>query len=341
MSVLKSEAENKHPSAGPVGIPQANDPETRERAIASGIVEQLRQELSVVSRQAGMAEVATGTLHNVGNVLNSIGVAAGVVTAKLRESRVQNLAKALHLLREHREDLANFLASDPKGKMLPAYLETLAEHLAAEQADMRREMETLGHNLEHVREIVALQQSYAKNSGVLEPLQLADLAGDALRMNLGAFERHGITITRSFSPVPAVLVDRHRVLQILINLFRNAKYAMDEAGVAEKRLTLEIAAAGQDRVRLTVRDNGIGIARENLSRIFDHGFTTKRDGHGFGLHSGARAALELGGRLYAESEGKGTGAAFLLELPVAGNPFGDDNHANATRSATSGGPSGN
>jgi signal transduction histidine kinase len=280
-------------------------------------VKRLREELELVSRQASMAEVATGTLHNVGNVLTSVNISASLVKNRLRESRVANLGKALVLFREHKADLAAFLRDDPKGKVLPSYLETLADHLAAEQTEMLREMDSLTHNIEHVKEIVAMQQNYAKLCGITETLQVAELVQDAIRMNLGAFERHGVTVIREFLDVPKVLVDKHKVLQILVNLMRNAKYAMDELGPAEKRLTVGIASKGKDRVVVSIRDNGIGISAENLNRIFSHGFTTKRDGHGFGLHSGLKAAQEMGGHLEALSEGPGKGAVFCLELPVA------------------------
>jgi C4-dicarboxylate-specific signal transduction histidine kinase len=107
------------------------------------------------------------------------------------------------------------------------------------------------------------------------------------------------------------------VLQILVNLIRNAKYAMDESGKSDKTLTVLIRANGKTSVKIQVRDNGTGVARENLVRIFQHGFTTKKDGHGFGLHSGANAAKEMGGKLTVHSDGPGTGATFTLDLPVA------------------------
>jgi signal transduction histidine kinase len=279
----------------------------------------LREQVKLLSRQAGMAEVATGTLHNVGNVLTSINVSASIVHNGLRQSRIANLSKALLLLREHSDNLAVFLADDPKGKVLPSYLETLAEHLAAEQSEMLLEMDNLAKNLEHVKEIVIMQQSYAKLCGVLETLAPAALVQDALRMNLGAFERHGVTVVRQFAEVPLVTVDKHKVLQILVNLMRNAKYAMDELGPAEKCLTVSIAHKGPERIAISVSDNGSGITRENLARIFNRGFTTKSDGHGFGLNSGFQAARELGGNLTAFSDGPGKGATFCLELPVASN----------------------
>jgi len=137
-----------------------------------------------------------------------------------------------------------------------------------------------------------------------------------VRLNAGAFERHGVTLRREFSDVPPITVDRQKVLQILVNLIRNAKYACDDSGHSDKLITLRIES-GVPGVRISVIDNGIGIPSENMGRIFNHGFTTRESGHGFGLHSAALAAQELGGSLRAESDGPGRGAMFVLDLPLA------------------------
>jgi len=163
-----------------------------------------------------------------------------------------------------------------------------------------------------------MQQGYARVSQALEPLAAAELLEDALRMNRASLDRHRVRVERDFQDVPPVIVDKHKVLQILINLIRNAKYALDEGGSPEKCLKLRIYMNGSARVKIIVSDNGVGISHENLNRIFQHGFTTRRDGHGFGLHSGAIAAKELGGELMVQSDGPGQGATFTLELPVAG-----------------------
>jgi C4-dicarboxylate-specific signal transduction histidine kinase len=224
--------------------------------------------------------------------------------------------------------LAAFLTEDPKGKRLPGYLETLVEHLTAEHAEMVREIDALLRGIEHVKEIVSVQQTYARQCGILETLPPADLVEDALRMNWGAFERHGIRIVRRFGEVPPVTVDRHGVLQILINLMRNAKYALAESNPPEKRLVVGVTPQGADRVVISVRDNGVGIPPEYLARIFEGGFTTKADGHGFGLHSGWLAAREMGGKLTASSDGIGKGAMFCLELQVAPPPSEREKHGN-------------
>jgi C4-dicarboxylate-specific signal transduction histidine kinase len=141
------------------------------------------------------------------------------------------------------------------------------------------------------------------------------LVEDALRMNTGALARHEITLVRDFAPVPPLTVEKHKVLQILVNVIRNAKYACDESAHKDKQIKLRIFQREQ-WVCVAVADNGVGIAPENMTRIFNHGFTTRKDGHGFGLHSGALAAAELGGKLTAQSDGPGQGATFTLELPL-------------------------
>ncbi|MGB8166016.1 MAG: ATP-binding protein, partial [Chthoniobacteraceae bacterium] len=288
---------------------------TEAKAAETHLAE-LNKRLVDASRQAGMAEVATGVLHNVGNVLNSVNTSVGVVTEKLRRSKVPNLPKAAALLTGKNGNLAKFLTEDAQGQKLPGYLAKLGEHLVAENAVLLTETALLGRNIEHIKEIVAMQQSYAKVSGVFEVLPIDHLVEDALAMNSGAFERHGVAVERRFSPVAPARVDRHKVLQILINLLRNAKYALDDVEGPDKRITISIGET-DEQVRVVIADNGVGIPPENLDRIFGHGFTTRKSGHGFGLHSGANAAKEMGGSLTVASAGPGCGATFTLTLPAA------------------------
>jgi PAS domain S-box-containing protein len=287
-------------------------------------LDKLNRQLMDTSRQAGMAEVATGVLHNVGNVLNSVSVSATVVADRLRRSKLTNLCRVAGVMREQNGRLAEYLTADPKGKLIPEYIATVANQLAGEQAKLIEKMDSVGQHIEHIKEIVAMQQSYARVSGVYEDLSAAGLVEDALRMNAAAFDRHGIELVREFAEnLPLVLVDRHKVLQILINLLRNAKYAMDAQPGHEKRLRVRVEMAWPDKVRIIIADNGIGIGSDHLTKIFNHGFTTKKDGHGFGLHSGANAAKEMGGQLSARSDGPGKGAEFTLELPAVATLAGN------------------
>ncbi|MDB6065273.1 MAG: Integral rane sensor signal transduction histidine kinase [Pedosphaera sp.] len=280
-------------------------------------LDKLNRQLMDTSRHAGMAEVATGVLHNVGNVLNSVSVSATLVGEKLRRSKLDNLCRATAMLREQNGHLVEFLTSDPKGMLMPKYIATVADQLAGEQAEMVAEMTSIGQNVEHIKEIVAMQQSYARVSGVYENLSVAGLLEDALRMNMAAFDRHCIDVVREFDPdTPKACVDRHKVLQILINLLRNAKHALDQCNEVQKRMIIRVGTLSPDRIRISVIDNGIGISPDHLIKIFNYGFTTKKDGHGFGLHSGANSAREMGGNLTAHSDGLGRGAEFTLELPV-------------------------
>ncbi len=299
--------------AGFIGI--ATDISARQRA--DGELRRLNAQLLETSRMAGMAEVATGVLHNVGNVLNSVNVSAGIVLEKLRRSKVPKLGQAAGLLTGRNGGLAEYLTEDASGRKLPGYLAKLGQHLVAENTELLGEVDQLSRNIEHIKEIVAMQQSYAKVSGVFENLPADRLVEDSIAMNVGAFERHGVLLDRRFSTAPPVRVDRHRVLQILINLIRNAKYALDDAQRTDKRITISIAPADGKSVCIVVADNGIGISPENLTRVFGHGFTTRQDGHGFGLHSGALATKEMGGSLSVRSAGHGHGAAFTLTLPIA------------------------
>jgi signal transduction histidine kinase len=289
----------------------------RDKEEAFAQLAEAQQGLIALSRQAGMAEVAAGVLHNVGNVLNSVNVSATLVANKIRESRVTNLIALSNLLEEHSADLSDFLSSDPKGQRVVPYLAKLANCLGDEQQMMLREVESLTRYIDHIKEIVAAQQNYGNVFGLIETVSLPDLVGDTILIIEPGLNRHGIRLERDYEPVPPMALDKHQVLQILLNLLRNAKDAVREAGKPEKLIRVRIRLSGDERVRIEVRDNGIGLAPENLTRIFAHGFTTKPNGHGFGLHSGALAAKQLGGRLWAESDGPGEGATFTLELPLA------------------------
>lgn len=283
---------------------------------AEAKVEEAHRQLLETSRLAGMAEVATSVLHNVGNVLNSVNVSTTLVLDLVKKSRINNLDRIAAIIHEQGDNLGAFLTNDPRGRQLPGYLSKLTEHLLDEQAQLVTEVELTRKNIEHIKDIVTMQQSYAKVSGVVEKVKVTDLVEDALRMNAGALARHGLEVVREYPPKAVeCLIERQKVLQILVNLIRNAKYACDESGRSDKRLVMQVRA-NETRAEIVVLDNGVGIPAENLTRIFNHGFTTRAAGHGFGLHSGALAAKELGGSLTACSDGPGAGAKFVLDLPL-------------------------
>ena len=314
-TILSSSQRLVGPEGQPLGA-LAMVQDITERRAAEEELERVHKQLLTASRQAGMAEVATNVLHNVGNVLNSVNVSASMVSERIKRSKCAGLGRVATLFKDHAADLGEFVGG-PQGKHLPAYLGELASELLAERDAAVAELTALRSNVEHIKEIVAMQQGYARLGGITDTVDVRVLVDDSLRMNEGAFNRHGVTIVRDFEDVPMVRVDKHKVLQILVNVIRNAKYACSEAkGGGDRRVTVRVRAS-TSAVLIAVIDTGVGIPRENLDRIFSYGFTTRAEGHGFGLHSSALAARELGGTLRAESPGPGMGATFTLTLPLA------------------------
>ena len=269
-----------------------------------------------LSRISGMAEVATGVLHNVGNVLNSVNVSATIVGDHLRELRIGQFGELVSVLEDHRDELSDFLTSDPRGQRVLPYMGSLARHMEQERGQLGKEVASLAQHISHIKGIVAMQQTYARSSGVYEKIALTDLIEDALSITRLTMERHGVALSIASEDLPPITTDRHKVLQILLNLMRNAKDAVKESGTKHRQIAIRMTRVSEERIAICVVDNGIGIPQANLVRIFSHGFTTKRDGHGFGLHSSALAARQLGGSITAESQGANAGAMFTLELPI-------------------------
>lgn len=280
-------------------------------------VAQSRAALVEAARAAGMSEIATGVLHNVGNVLNSVNVSANIAAEKARASSSSDLKRVMDALRPNADDIGGFIARDPRGKHLYPLLDSLTDKLTAEQAMLLTEIQALTEGIGHIKELVQSQQGYAGRAGVREMLTLSELIESALSITSQASTgSKDIQIVRQFETVPAMPVDRHRLIEILVNLIQNARQSVTEANVPNPTVTLRLSHYEESKVRIEVSDNGIGIPPENLARVFTHGFTTKKNGHGFGLHASANAATEMGGQLFARSEGKGHGATFVVELPI-------------------------
>lgn len=290
--------------------------ELKARVRAALRMSQVQTELHAKSRQAGMAEIATTVLHNVGNVLNSVNVSAELVSSQMRASKAQGLGKVAQLMNEHVNDLSDFLTTDHKGKMLPDYLLNLAKVVTTEQQNIIEELGRLTKGIDHIKTIVAAQQSYAVNVSVVETVPVPELIDDALRMSAGSLARQEVTVVKEIADLPLLSLDRHRVLLILVNLISNAKQALDGVLDRSPSITFGASLAEGPVLRITVADNGNGITPEHLARIFSHGFTTRQDGHGFGLHSCALAAQEMGGSLTVHSDGAGQGATFTLDIPL-------------------------
>jgi signal transduction histidine kinase len=286
-------------------------------------LETVTQQLIGSARLAGMAEVATGVLHNVGNALNSVNTSATIIAEKLNRSAAGNIARATAMLENHQGDLAAFLTTDEKGRHLPAYFSMVGKAVVEENSAIRGELSSLVNGIEHIKQIVRRQQSSAKISTFRTLIDPAELIDDALELSASSMERHGIAIHREIASPGVVEIDAHKVTQILVNLLANAANALKAAtGVISPAITVRLRdmdVNGSRSLGIDVLDNGVGIPAENLPRLFRHGFTTRADGHGFGLHSAAIAAGEMGGDLVARSDGPGHGAAFTLTIPLVLN----------------------
>lgn len=296
--------------------------EIEERVRMEAEIERGHKQLLVTSRLAGMAEVATSVLHNVGNVMTNVNVLSGSIVEHVRNSKAASVARLGELLGDHRSNLPSFLTEDERGRKVPDFVQRVGARLVEEQSELLHKVKALNDSIEHINEIVAMQQGYAKASSLLETVAPQEVIEDALRMHGESLKRHGIRLVRDFAPVPAMTMDRHKILQILFNLLENAKYACLQAYSAESRVMVTLRPVPSGLIQISVADNGMGIAAENLTRMFAQGFSTRKGGHGFGLHSSVLAAQEMGGKLAVSSDGVGKGATFTLEIPSAPKPAG-------------------
>ncbi|HYO52690.1 ATP-binding protein [Archangium sp.] len=290
------------------GLEQRVEERTRE-------LKEVHAQLVKTARQAGMAEIATNVLHNVGNVLNSVYTSAQVAKERVSNMRLAQVSRVANMLQERRDDLATFLTQDERGRHTMLFLQKLGQNLMDEREEVVTLLDDVGRYTEHIGDIVKVQQNYARAPRLHEPVSMADLVEDALRINSAGLTRHQVKVEKHLATVPPLFTDKHKVLMILVNLVSNAKYALDAVPLDERRLIVKLESPSNDRVCIEIHDNGMGIAPEMLTRIFQYGFTTRAEGHGFGLHSSALAAQELGGSLSVHSAGPGHGATFILELP--------------------------
>ncbi|MDP1834440.1 MAG: MHYT domain-containing protein [Chlamydiales bacterium] len=287
------------------------DRKRSERKVAT-----LNQQLVTAARLAGMAEVATCVLHNVGNVLNSINVTAKVLLDRDSSSKIAGLKRLSDIIVMNKDHLETFLKEDPIGRALPEYLKQLADYWTNEWTFMRSELTSLNEKVHHIKNVVAMQQSVSGGSSIKEKVQITKLIEDALAIHSENFEKYGVIVERDFSPVPPIELDKVKTVQILINLVKNAFEAVVERNGPEKKISVRLEATDAGFVNVEITDSGRGIQSEDITKIFSYGFTTKKSGHGFGLHSSALSAQEAGGSLRAFSPGINKGATFVLSLPL-------------------------
>ncbi|SHF66522.1 MASE2 domain-containing protein [Fodinibius roseus] len=276
-----------------------------------------REELVEKAHKAGMADLATGVLHNIGNVLNSVNISATQIKETLSRSKFPQFRQANELLAEHRDDLEAFLLEDPRGLQLLNYYLKLEDPLGEEREQLKAHSERLTEKVQLMTEVIDAQQDVARVVRIKEEFQLEEVVEDTLMLQSGTIERDSLEIVKDFADTAKVVAQKSKLVHILINLLQNAKDAMSGMDAGQKRIRIRTYGEGEE-VCLSVSDNGEGIREEHLKKIFAHGFTTREKGHGYGLHTCANYMSEMEGGIRAESEGKGKGATFILTFPPAG-----------------------
>ena len=277
-------------------------------------LEATKDELVEKAHKAGMADIATGVLHNVGNVLSSVNTSAALIEETAKQSKLEGLVQANLLLRENIDNIDEFIADNPKGKNLLKYYLKLEEPLKKEQERMVHQSERLNKKIELINEIIAAQQNYAGTGIHAEQVSLDEIIDNALSLQAGSIERHNLEVEKDLQASEPVFVQRSKFIHVLVNILKNAKEAMDGMKPGEKKIIIKTWQENE-KVFLSISDTGSGIKKEHMGKIFTQGFTTKKDGHGFGLHSSANYMNEMGGSIEVHQNGKVNGATFTLFLP--------------------------
>lgn len=285
--------------------------EIEKREKAETELKDLGQQLVSLSREAGMFEVASGVLHNVGNVLNSINTSTQVLKNKVDALENDSLIKLLKLLEERNPE---FFKNDEKGRLVPTYVNKLQEDFERRRQELFHEINDLKKSVDHVTNVIHMQQAYCKVKSFIEPLHVAEVVEMAIAMNADSISKYNITIEQNGEDIQ-FLTDKHKLLQVLVNLIRNAIHAIQSQNPIERKIRFHWKVETEGYLYLEVSDTGVGIHSDHISKIFTHGFTTKKEGNGLGLHMSLLGMKELGGDMRVFSDGPGSGSTFAILLP--------------------------
>ncbi len=275
------------------------------------------QELVGVKHTVVRTETLSNILQNVGDVLASITLTTGLLKKKNADSKCQGLAKAVNMIKQHEDGLSEYLLHTEKGTQLLEYLYAVTDCFVQEQKDIEQILIDLSGNVRHVVEVLSVQQDNGKLAGLTEFVVLSEVVQDAVHVILNDAKQYDIKVVCEFEDVPQMAMDRHKIIQIVMSLLSNAKHSLKESEVKDRILSVSTRIMDKNHVSVCVQDNGVGIPNEDMAKLFDYGFSTRPDGHGFGLHTARNAADILGGIITASSDGVGKGALFVFELPCA------------------------
>lgn len=290
--------------------------EIKDREQAQSVVSELHNKLLLAARNAGMADIITGVLHNVGNILNSIVTSVTFTRERVVNSKAEKLNKLVELLNNHKQDLAEFITQEDKGGKIVEYLSMLSRVWKDENKITLNELSALEKNINNIMSVITTQQSLSSVVSLVEEFTLTDVIEDAITLNKTSADKGGIKIDRDYQFYGKVTLDKVKLLHIIVNLIKNAIEAMNQTDNPYKMLLVRVFKCAEDRFSVDIIDNGVGISEENMKKIFTYGFTTKQNGHGFGLHASILLAKEMDGTISVSSKGEGLGATFTVELPI-------------------------
>lgn len=261
-------------------------------------------------RYKRLSEFASSVIHNVGNILSSINVSTATIIRHVRESKHMQLSKVVAMLKKGAGE-PGFLVHHERGKLLPSYLGSLTEVLEEEFEDIEKESRSMLKNLMLITQIIEYQQSQGRHEESNDLVDLRQVVEDALNVKMDAIMRDNIRVHTEFGTL-AVSSQKAKLTHVLINLIKNAVEAMAPFPEDQRVLAIWSGMDEHGQVFLSIKDSGVGLNEEQMANLFAHGFTTKANGHGFGLHYCLNTMEEMGSRISAQSDGEGKGATFTL-----------------------------
>lgn len=283
--------------------------------LASSYKEALNQQRYEEARQLGMDEISSSVLHNVGNIITSACVSSNLVLESIAASKLHELKNCCDLFEKHKDNLSDFLTKDPRGPKLLEFIRLLNTHLQEEQRIIFRETRRLNNNLNMITDIISTQQHLSKKTTMEEIYLINDLLEDALHIT-GIPIKKEIHLIKAFERIKPIRIDKSKIIEVLVNLLNNAKDAVILSPKTDKFITIKTSYLNSNTVRIEIADNGVGMTKNQLTKIFNYGFTTKKNGHGFGLHASAIAINQMGGNISVNSEGAEKGSVFMIDLKI-------------------------
>lgn len=270
-----------------------------------------KDDLLAAAHQAGKAEIATGVLHNIGNTLTGVFVNVDALQRTFSRQLLASIQKVGDAVKDS-EDVNQYLTNNTQGKKIPSFVVALGPLLTRERQRMDAALERIEDGISLMKESVRTQQAYANSSFMYQEIDLAKEVDTMIALTISDSKGGGVVIEKRFAPHAPLIAQREKVGHIIANLIKNAFEALSEVPRDRRRITISIFEGAYGTTVLEVSDTGCGIKVEDLTRIFSFGFTTKPDGHGFGLHHCANAMTEMNGKLSVSSPGLGKGATFTM-----------------------------